>query len=225
MGTRGARTRSTRHGSRVPRSLAVLKYLGQIALASIAVAAAGALIVPKVMGWQGVIVLTGSMEPALDTGGVAFVDRVPAEDIHVGDVMTFTRAGSRQQVTHRVTAVTATSEGPRFRTKGDVNDIPDSWTVTPGQVVGKVRFALPHLGGLVHLLVGNQRLLGLLMAVPAAFLVADEFRRWRRERGVVRRWLDEDRVRVPVVDDLLPPLALVSDRPRRTRARPATLGS
>ena len=157
----------------------------QVAVVGAALAMAAVLVVPKAMGWQGVIVLTGSMEPALRTGGIAFVDRVPPERVGTGDLLTFTRPGSRQQVTHRVIDVLATSDGPAFRTKGDANDAPDGWTVTPGQVVGKVRFALPHLGGVAQALVTNRTAVGIAMGLPALFLILDDIRRWRRRRRAV----------------------------------------
>ena len=159
-----------------------LAYFVQIAMVGAAVAMSAVLVLPRAMGWQGVIVLTGSMEPALRTGGVAFVDRVPPERIGTGDLLTFTRPGSRQQVTHRVIEVLSTSDGSAFRTKGDANDAPDGWTVTPGQVVGKVRFALPHLGGLAQALVTNRSVVGIAMGVPALFLIVDDIRRWRKRR-------------------------------------------
>jgi signal peptidase len=168
--------------SRTRRTLA---YFVQVTVVGAAVALSAVLVVPKLMGWQGVIVLTGSMEPALRTGGVAFVDHVPPERIGTGDLLTFTRPGSRQQVTHRVIEVLASSEGPSFRTKGDANDDADGWTVTPGQVVGKVRFALPYLGGVAQTLVTNRSAIGIAMGIPALFLVADDIRRWRKRRRVV----------------------------------------
>lgn len=196
----------------MPRPLSVVRYVIQVALTSVAVAAAAVVIGPRLLGWEGVLVLTGSMEPTVEAGGVAFVDRVEPKDIRVGDIMTFTRANSSQQLTHRVTAVVPTTDGPTFRTKGDANDIPDVWTVTPRQVIGKVRFALPNLGVLGRLLVSDRQLLALFMAVPAAFLLADEVRRGRQQQAAVRRWLAEEAVRAPIEDEPLP-----ASRPRRTR--------
>lgn len=210
------RTWSPGEAHRVPRFSAVCRYLGQVFLASIAVAAAAVLVVPKVLGWDGMLVLTGSMEPALEAGGVAFVDRVPADDMRVGDIMTFTRAGTRQHVTHRVTAVVPGGEaGPRFLTEGDANDGPDIWTVTPKQVVGKVRYALPNLGPVGRMLVEDRHVLALLMALAAACLLAEEFRRSRRQSAEVRRWLKEQASRVPIIDEPLP--RVPPERPRRTR--------
>ncbi|HEX9970002.1 MAG TPA: signal peptidase I [Acidimicrobiales bacterium] len=164
----------------------VLRYAVQVGVTAVALAAGAVLVVPKALGWHGVLVLTGSMEPALQTGGVAFVDRVEPEAIEVGDIMTFTRPNSTQQVTHRVTGVIPTSTGYRFTTKGDANDIPDNWIVREEQVVGKVRFALPHMAGAVQLLVGNRLLLALLMAVPAAYLIYDDVKRSRAKRRAKR---------------------------------------
>lgn len=184
-----------------------LRYLAQVAIAAVAVAAAALIIVPRVMGWQGVLVLTGSMEPALDTGGVAFIDRVQPGDVHRGDVITFTRPDSPQQVTHRVIEVVATSDGPRYRTKGDANDIPDDWVVKPSQLVGKVRLALPKLGGAVRLFVTSRQQLALFMALPAAYLVWDDVRQWRRRRREKAIW----------AETVAAALAAQARRPRRTR--------
>lgn len=178
-------------------------YVVQVAVAGVALAAAAVLVVPKALGWDGMVVLSGSMEPTLRTGGVAFVDPVPAERIRVGDIVTFTRSASRQQVTHRVVDVVNEADGPHFRTQGDANGIEDSWVVGPGQVVGKVRYALPHLGGAAAVLVTHRPVLGGVMAVAALALVVDDVRRWRRRR-----------VRAPG-----PP----APRPRRRRPVPVLL--
>lgn len=157
----------------------VALYLAQVAVTAVVVAAAVVLVVPKAMGWQGVLVLSGSMEPALQSGGVAFVDRVRPEAVHVGDIIAFERPGG-WRVTHRVVEVTATIDGPRFRTKGDANEVADAWTVESKALVGKVRYAFPHAAGVIGLLVANTSALGAMLAVPAAYLVYDEWRRWRR---------------------------------------------
>lgn len=189
----------------------MLVYLVQVTVVGAAVAMSAVLVVPRIMGWQGVLVLTGSMEPALRTGGIAFVDRVPPERIGTGDLLTFTRPGSRQQVTHRVIEVVPSPDGPRFRTKGDANDIADGWTVTPDQVIGKVRFALPYLGGLARTLVTSRTAVGIAMGIPALFLVADDIRRWRKRRRPV-----------PVVLPV-PAVPLTEYRIRRRRPVPAVL--
>lgn len=161
------------------RTGAAVAYLAQVALVAVVVAASVVLVVPRVLGWHGVLVLTGSMAPTLEPGGVAFVDKVRPESVRVGDVITFSRPGG--QVTHRVVEVTATVDGPMFRTKGDANEVADPWVVESRALVGKLRYALPHAAGVVGLLVGNATVLGGLMALAAAYLVYDEVRRWRRD--------------------------------------------
>lgn len=217
----GGRRTAGRGPGALGSALRVARYAVQVAVAAVAVAAAALLVGPKALGWQGVIVLTGSMEPALETGGVAFVDPVEPEDIGVGDIMTFTRPDSDQQVTHRVIEVIGTTSGPLFRTKGDANDNPDGWVVGSRQVVGKVRFALPHLGGFVELLVGNRRALGLAMAVPALYLIVDDIRRGRAKRRE-KEGGDGAPPAPPVPSPVPEPLVVsVATRPRRTRAVPS----
>lgn len=221
----GGGRRAAGRGSALTTALRVTRYVVQVTVAAVAVAAATLLVGPKALGWQGVIVLTGSMEPALQTGGVAFVDPVKPEDVGVGDILTFTRPNSDQQVTHRVIEVVGTTTGPRFRTKGDANDAPDGWVVTGEQVVGKVRLALPHLGGFAELVVGNRRALGLAMAVPALYLIVDDIRRSRakrREKNHTAPPPPAPPVPAPVPEPLVVSMAT---RPRRTRAVPGGVAS
>ena len=199
----------------------MLVYVVQVAVAGLALAAAAVLVVPKALGWDGMVVLSGSMEPTLRTGGVAFVDPVPAERIRVGDVVTFTRSGSRQQITHRVVDVVNEADGPHFRTQGDANGIRDGWVVGPGQVVGKVRYALPHLGGVAALLVTHRPLFGAVMAVAALVLVVDDVRRWRRRRQHGPGAVSRPRRRRPV--PVLLPAGSVP-RPLRATARTSFFG-
>lgn len=71
------------------RVRAVGAHLVQAAVAVLAMAACAVVVVPRVLGWHGVLVLSGSMAPALEPGGVAFVDRVRPEAIREGAVIAF----------------------------------------------------------------------------------------------------------------------------------------
>lgn len=92
-------------------------------------------------GIQSYIVRSGSMEPAIMTGSVCFVDtRVQYEDIRENDVIAFEHGKIR--VTHRVTQIT--EDG--FITKGDNNDQSDGLTTNKGNYIGKSIFVIPWLG-------------------------------------------------------------------------------
>ena len=85
------------------------------------------------------VVLSGSMEPAIPTGGIVFTDTRQTAPC-TGDIITY-RLGETT-VTHRVVR----TERGSYITRGDANDGEDASPVAPSQVVGTVVFCLPRLG-------------------------------------------------------------------------------
>lgn len=131
--------------------------------------------VPQVVGADhSFVVLSSSMEPAIDAGDVIVVRSVPADAVETGDVVTFDDGG--QRTTHRVVAVEESGGEPAFHTKGDANEDADLGLVTADELVGEVRFTVPLAGYVV--LFANTKLGALtLLVVPAVLLVASEVRR------------------------------------------------
>lgn len=124
---------------------------------------------------------TGSMSPAIPAGSVAVVQRVPAADIEVGDVVTVDRDGELP-VTHRVTAIVAGADDERVITmRGDANasDDPFPYTVSSVRVV---LFSVPGIATIIAGM-GNPIVLGGL-TVAATTLVVWAF--WPRADTVRR---------------------------------------
>ncbi|WP_424936302.1 MULTISPECIES: signal peptidase I [Bacteria] len=124
---------------------------------------------------------TGSMSPGIPAGSVAIVQRIPAEEVAVGDVVTVDRAGELP-VTHRVRS---TEPGPQpgervLVLRGDANDQDDPFPYTVSSV-RIVRFAIPGAAPVIASL-GNPVVLGGI-TVAASVLVGWAFwpRRERRE--------------------------------------------
>lgn len=108
---------------------------------------------PHVFPYQTYYVLTGSMDPALPVGTLIISMPAEAAALRAGDVITFQRPdGGDVPVTHRIFAVESTPEGTRFATKGDANPLPDPWRISADARPALVRFAVPELGNVVHLL-------------------------------------------------------------------------
>jgi signal peptidase len=130
--------------------------------------------VPKVLGWHGVIVLTGSMEPALKTGGLAFIDEgVSANSIGAGDIITFRDPSAERQVTHRVAEVVHDDSRLSFRTKGDANDTADQTLVPAGNLVGREVFAVPEVGNWSNWIRAKDHLF-MILWLPAGLVIAGE---------------------------------------------------
>ncbi len=118
------------------------------------------------------IVQSGSMEPALKTGGVIVV--VARDQYQIGDMVTFTERDPRAiPTTHRIVASEITEGELRFTTKGDANDGNDVETTAQSQIIGKVVVHVPFIGYILDF--ARQPLGFLLMIVlPAALIVFEE---------------------------------------------------
>lgn len=122
------------------------------------------------------VVLSGSMEPALQVGSVVWVD-VRKTEAGIGDAVTFERDG--RTVTHRI--VGKTEKG--YLTKGDANREADSSPVESGEVVGTVVFHLPYLGyGVLWLQRYRILLLGGGSTVLAVLFLLPEGKAWKSSR-------------------------------------------
>ena len=85
------------------------------------------------------IVMSGSMEPTLKTGGIVFTDTKRTEP-SVGDIVTFQNAQGK--VSHRVVA----KQKQSYITKGDANNMEDVSLLEPEQIIGTVILTVPLVG-------------------------------------------------------------------------------
>jgi signal peptidase I len=98
------------------------------------------LVVPRLIGLEFDPVVSGSMEPTIKTGATIAIARVDPARVHVGDIIGFRVPGIDKPICHRVTEVVSSTAGYGFRTRGDANEDPDPWVVSPGDVLGRVYF-------------------------------------------------------------------------------------
>lgn len=151
---------------------------------AIAVGAAAFLVVPQLLGWQLITLVSGSMAPTYTTDSALLVKPVDADDVREGDVIVFLTEADRPMVAHRVVAIESTAGGTAFVTKGDANEDPDHDPVPASEVRGRVVAGVPYLGifvRVVHHPVGFV----LLLVLPALALIAEEIVSIRRERASV----------------------------------------
>ena len=143
------------------------QVLSWFLLATVVAAALGLIVVPKVVGGRPLTVLSGSMTPTYGVGDVVVVRPVDPEELRVGDVITFqTTSDDPHLTTHRIVGEVFGSEGREFWTQGDANNAADLSPVEPGQVRGKVWYAVPLVGHLaVWLATDSTRTLLDLLAI------------------------------------------------------------
>jgi signal peptidase len=132
----------------------VLFYLLLVAILAAAVMFASSKAPGKsIFGYRYYDVLTGSMEPSYSVGDLILVKVTGAENISVGDPITFNPGSTDDSyLTHRVvekienyqeTGVTC------FRTKGDANESEDPFIIDESRVIGVVKLHIPFFGYVV----------------------------------------------------------------------------
>ncbi|MBT2497104.1 signal peptidase I [Microbacterium sp. ISL-59] len=131
-------------------------------------------------GYSLIMFKTGSMTPTIPAGSVALVQKIPAADIAVGDVVTVDRDAALP-ITHRVTGVEQADQGEQrvITMKGDANDVEDPapYTVSDVRIV---RGSVPALANVI-VWFGSPWVLG-GVTLGASLLVVWAF--WpRRERA------------------------------------------
>jgi signal peptidase len=129
------------------------------------------MLISQALGVKPLVVLSGSMEPNYNVGGIVFVNtHADAADLEVGDVVTFQISGENV-VTHRIVSLDETAQ--TFVTKGDANDSEDP-PVPYGNLVGTAVFHIPLLGYvLINLGTTKALAVGLIVAavVVALFVI------------------------------------------------------
>ena len=121
---------------------------------------------PSVLGYSHLVVISGSMQPAVDVGDLLVIHREDSYD--PGDIVTFEDGNSL--VTHRLLRV----EGDHAITKGDANNTEDKPLPLSG-LLGKTVLRVPKIGHAILYLRSQQGLLSLtamvvlLIAIPLIF--------------------------------------------------------
>jgi signal peptidase len=167
----------------------IFKWLTNLMLVLVVLAVLLGLVVPAAIGSRALVVFSGSMEPALHVGGLAFIRSADPATVSEGDIIAYGPEHDPSiTVCHRVVEVMDSPE-IAFRTKGDANEDPDPWDVPAAALEGKVNFSVPYAGYVLHhtgRYVRTKLGLALLVALPTLILLGGtiaDIRQWKKARG------------------------------------------
>ncbi|WOV88082.1 signal peptidase I [Sporosarcina oncorhynchi] len=123
---------------------------------------------PQFFGYQLKTVLSGSMEPGIQTGSIIAVKLAEDKAGYVeGDVITFMEED--MLITHRITEVFNSGDSILYRTKGDNNNAADMNPVLSDNVVASYNgFTLPYVGYFINF---SQSKNGALLLLIPGFLL------------------------------------------------------
>lgn len=133
-----------------------------------------------VFGHPMMVVLSGSMSPAIRTGDLVIDDPVGAAQasaLKPGQIISF-QSGAKV-ITHRIAQVEAANGSVTYETKGDANDSPDTTPVAPSQIVGVYHTSIPN-GGYVLNALHQPLTLAFLLAAPVLWFISGLFFQWAK---------------------------------------------
>ena len=110
---------------------------------------------PKLLNYQAYTVISGSMEPEIQTGSLVYIGQIEPQDVQVNDVIAF--YGGRDSnaiITHRVVENRVVMG--EFITKGDANQTNDMNPVSYDELIGRVELTIPKFGVVAQMLTGMQ---------------------------------------------------------------------
>lgn len=126
---------------------------------------------PSVFGYQIKTVLSGSMEPEIQTGSIILNKKTNSETLKEGDVVTFLTE-ENILVTHRIIEVV----GNEYITKGDNNSGKDVQPILPQNITGKYTgITIPYVGYVLNFANTNVGS-ALLLVLPGLYLVGYSIR-------------------------------------------------
>lgn len=132
--------------------LTIIRRLAGAALLTLGTVVFTVLILPKFFGWSSYVVTSGSMAPTFNVGSVVVAAPTTPGAVAVKDVVVFRDPDGF--TTHRIVGMTSKAAGRNTTTtlvtQGDANEDADPTPLDPRNVVGKARFAVPHLGYVVN---------------------------------------------------------------------------
>ena len=133
-------------------------------LTTVIIFVGGLFLILYICGIVPYVVLSGSMEPTIETGSISFINKhAKIENIKEKDVIAF-KMNDGTLVTHR--AIKINDSG--IVTKGDNNKVEDSNMVTKANFVGKNLFWIPKVGYIVK---AFQTTTGRIIAVALIILL------------------------------------------------------
>ena len=157
------------------------RLLGVFRVAVLVATLAGVLVLlaGHLLGWSGLVVRSGSMEPDVPVGSLVVARPVAPGDVHLGDVVAVPRQRNGRHVLllHRVVVLTERDGQRQAQLKGDANPVPAPEPVVLDRPLARSVVVVPVAGYAVaaaRVALAPSRVLLVLAGVLGLVLI------WRR---------------------------------------------
>lgn len=120
------------------------------------------------------VIVSGSMEPIIKVHDAVITKRVKADDVKIGDVVTYRSLEDAYYgilITHRVVNIEERNGEKVYITKGDHNETIDRSPISFSQIQGKVVMRVPKIGYLKYFLIEYYGWI-LVVVLPCAGIIS-----------------------------------------------------
>lgn len=121
----------------------------------------------QLQGLKPYVIVSGSMEPAIQTGSLVFAEPELSDAVKSGDAVAY-KLTDGPVVVHRLVEV---ADDGTYLMKGDANGAADMETVDPSQVIGPVSRVVPKAGYLAQYLMRTDGGIPLPVIFMVLFMV------------------------------------------------------
>lgn len=150
------------------------------------------MILLNLLGYRLLAIRTGSMQDVYDVGTLVLVHKTSAEEIQVGDVISYVVDEKLTVVTHRVIEIDSANKC--FYTKGDRNQTTDEKPVVFENLIGKVVCGIPFAGYVILFVQSKagKLVLEIVIVVIIFFLIQQGIYRRMKHREERKESRDEE---------------------------------
>ena len=156
----------------------ILGMIGNVLMVFV-FAACLSIVIPRLLGYDAYVVVSGSMEPNIPVGSLVYSHKEDPASLQTGDVIVFVDpARGTTPITHRV--VSNDTAAGTIKTKGDANEGEDINPATYDNVLGKVAAHVPRAGFIAAMLTSKLGKVIIVLLLLEAWLLIEVSRRSKR---------------------------------------------
>ena len=135
--------------------------------------------VPAISKYTGLSVYTDSMEPIISVGDYVVIQDNGVDNLQVNDIIAFyvdiDQNGTEEIVIHRLDDIEVVDGVTIYKTKAEISDIQDTWTITEDDIVGEYDFQINGLGTIFNFLSSPIGKIIIVIDIVAIFFIYDYF--------------------------------------------------
>lgn len=135
--------------------------------------------IPNFLGYKNFVILSGSMEDALNIGDVIFIKE--KSEIKNGDIISYRE--KQAVITHRVIDIIEQNGQIFYKTKGDANETIDKELVSIDEIEGIYCFKIPKIGTIIMFFQSKTGIITFLVILFVLYIFTNKASKKQNKKG------------------------------------------